>query len=43
MAWVEELHSRFDGCHMVRLKGNEPVELPVARERVRALKRAASF
>lgn len=38
LAWVGELHTWFGGQMVVRLKGQNNVELTVARDRVRALK-----
>ena len=38
LAWVGELHSWFGGQLVVRLKGQNTVELTVARDRVRTLK-----
>lgn len=38
LAWANELHTWFGGQMVVRLKGQDGVELTVARDRVRALK-----
>ena len=41
--WVHEVHSLFAGGMVVRLKGAKRTELPVARDRVRALKERLGF
>lgn len=38
LAWINEVHSWFGGRLLLRLKGDKPVELTVARDRVRDLK-----
>jgi len=41
--WVQEVHSSFAGGMVVRLKDSKRTELPVARDRVRALKQRLGF
>ena len=41
--WVHEVHSVFAGGMVVRLKSAKRTELPVARDRVRALKERLGF
>jgi two-component system LytT family response regulator len=41
--WVQEAHSSFAGGMVVRLKDAKRTELPVARDRVRALKQRLGF
>ena len=41
--WVQEIHSSFGGGMIVRLKDSKRTELPVARDRVRALKQRLGF
>jgi two-component system LytT family response regulator len=41
--WVQEVHSSFAGGMIVRLKDTKRTELPVARDRARALKQRLGF
>lgn len=41
--WVQEVNSWFAGGVLVRLKDDKHTELPVARDRVRALKERLGF
>ena len=43
LTYVDEIHSWFAGGVIVRLKDEKRTELPVARDRVRALKRLLGF
>jgi two-component system LytT family response regulator len=43
LAWVREVDSWFAGGVLVRLKDEKRTELPVARDRVRALKERMGF
>jgi ABC-type branched-subunit amino acid transport system ATPase component len=43
LTYVDEIHSWFAGGVVVRLKDEKRTELPVARDRVRALKRLLGF
>jgi two-component system LytT family response regulator len=43
LTYVDEIHSWFAGGVVVRLKDENRTELPVARDRVRALKRLLGF